>query len=225
MADETRWVWDPETRRYRDRETGRFLGARRVHTLRDRYVTHRAGQMDTFIAETVGAVDRSDRAAWRAAVRRTETLGWRRIENTLITEYVYGRGGIAAMTEADTTRLRHLLREQKRYWRAYMREAVDDPEKMTTEYMQRRARYYHRSSTGFHERGKASAWGASLPTYPGQQQCGPNCKCHWQMEESDEELRAYWRLGPADHCDDCTENSKRYNPYRITRTTETGVFT
>lgn len=211
------WAWDEAVRRFRNLTTGRFLAARRVHELRDRYVDHRVNLMDTFIADTVGGVDRTDRVAWRAAVRTVETRGWRRIENTLIAEYTYGRGGIAAMTEADTTRLRGLLREQKGYWRAYMREAEANPEKMTTRYMQNRSRYYHKAGVGFFERGRAGAWGGSMPAYPGDFECGPNCRCSLRWEEGDDEVRVYWQKAPGDSCDGCVEASKIYNPYVITR--------
>lgn len=223
---ETRWTWDPDTKRYRDRETGQFLAARRVHALRDQYVEYRTTQMRRFVEGAVEGVDRTNGVEWRAAVRRVEQGGWRRIENTLITEYVYGRGGVNAMTDADKSILRSMLRQQKTYWSGFMREALDDPEKMTTAYMANRANLYHHGSTGFFERAKARSWEVVLPAYPGDggTPCLSRCKCHWELVATDEGVEATW-VATGHPCPGCEENAQAWSPLLIAVNDEEGVYT
>lgn len=204
------WEWESKTKRFRDRQTGRFLGERKVIEMRDEYVAHRQSGMRRFVETTLGGIDPDDAQAWRTGVGRLSSLGWRRIENTLITEYVYGRGGINAMTAADRTILKGMLDTQRRYWRGFMREIRSTPQ--SVERIAARSNLYHGASRSMYERGRASAWKLSLPEYPGEQACLGNCGCAWRISRSGDEIHAYWRRGKGDSCSDCIDNERQYSP-------------
>lgn len=213
MSD-VQWVWEASTRRYRDTSSGRFVGERQALKLRDAYVESRAAQMRSFVDSTLGGIDPSDTQAWRAGVSRVNRLGWRRIENTLITEYVYGRGGINAMTAADRVILQGLINEQRAYWRGMIGEARNG--ELSVRQIGARAEMYHHASTGFYERGRARAWGIVLPAYPGDggTVCLSHCKCHWSIREAGGRIEAYW-VASGNPCPGCEQNSNAWSPYIV----------
>ncbi|WP_300267812.1 hypothetical protein [Microbacterium sp.] len=209
---EPRWVWESGTRRYRDRETGRFISERRALELRDRYVESRGAQMRGFVDGVLDGIDPTDRQAWGRAVSRVNRLGWRRIENTMITEYVYGRGGINAMTSADRAVLQSMLTEQRRYWRNFMTEARSGD--LSAKQISARAQMYHHTSTAFHERGRARAWGVVLPAEPGDggTPCLSYCKCHWSFRAIEGGVECYW-TPTGNPCPGCEQNSNAWSPF------------
>jgi len=86
-----------------------------------------------------------------------------------------------------------------------------------------RSRMYMRSSREAFERAKARAVGVPpLPAYPGDgsTRCLTNCACQWEIipEVQDDGAivyNCYWRLGPTEHCPDCIERSRQWNPYTV----------
>ena len=208
----TEWEFDTPTRRYRDTRIGRFLSAREVHALRETYVIERQAMMRAFIETSLGAIDPTDMTAWRTGVARVSRLGWRRIENTLITEYVYGRGGIHAMGAAETAELRGLLSTQRRYWRGFIAELREEPQSVGR--IAARADLYHGASRSCYERAHSRAWGIDLPAYPGDGRtvCLGHCHCRWSIRPRGDTIEATWELGAAEHCGDCQDNAARWSP-------------
>lgn len=87
-----------------------------------------------------------------------------------------------------------------------------------------RSQMYMNSSREAFERGKTRAHGVPpLPAYPGdgQTRCLTNCKCEWVFEPTETGVNCYWKLNPAEHCDDCLNNAARWNPLVQTITLET----
>lgn len=208
----SRWVWEASTRRYRDTSSGRFVGERRALELRDRYVSHRATQMRAFVDGALGDLTPGG-DGWGAGVSRVNRLGWRRIENTIITEYAYGRGGIHAMTAADRAVLQGILNEQRAYWRNMIGEARSG--ELSVRQIGARAEMYHHASTGAYERGRAAAWGIVLPAYPGDggTECLSYCKCHWSYRDgADGTVEAYW-TPTGNPCPGCSQNASAWAPY------------
>jgi hypothetical protein len=69
-----------------------------------------------------------------------------------------------------------------------------------------------------YELGKAESQGApSLPAYPGDGQtaCLGNCRCNWDIEETEDAWEATWELNDAEHCADCIANAEQWNPLRL----------
>jgi hypothetical protein len=80
----------------------------------------------------------------------------------------------------------------------------------------RRINYYHQAGRGFQARAMARSWAIKLPTYPGEQVCGPNCRCGWEITTDDGVVEATWILSTVgDSCTDCEDNALLYAPYRF----------
>lgn len=208
----SRYVWDPKARRYRDTRTGRFLARSVVMAAREDYIAGRSQRFADFLDTTLGGLDPDDLPRWRTAVARVRGLGWRRMENTLIAEYVFGRGGKHAMTLADRVVLRELLLGQRQFWNRWMAELVDSPASIAR--IRARADLYTRAARGFFERGRAEAWGIRLPAHPadGSTQCRSNCTCTWDIRRRKGRVEATWRLGSGEHCDDCLRHAAEWAP-------------
>jgi hypothetical protein len=188
-----------------------------VTRARERYIERRRARLGTFLADTLGALDPTDTLAWKAAVGRVRGLGWRRIENTMIAEYLFGRGGAKAMGAADGVILDEMLASQRRYWNGFMSELSREPMSMAR--ITQRANLYTSASRGFFERGRGVAWRIDLPAYPGDGStaCRSNCTCTWDIRERKDHIEAIWRLGAGENCDDCQRNAVEYAPLRFDR--------
>lgn len=213
------WTYDPKSRRYRNKRTGRYMSHNAIVRSRDRYIEHRSGVIDTLVSEVLdSAADVPvGSPAWHSMISQLDRIGWWEVESTFITAYVYGKGGINNMGAADYTRLNTMLSNQRRYWDGFMADIgsgqVTIEVKIST-----RMNMYTSNARSFHARGMASAWDMDLPTYPGEQDCGPNCRCSWKIRETKEGVEAYWVLGSrVNNCDGCLENADMYNPYVIER--------
>lgn len=206
------YEWDAKARRYRDSKTRRFVGKAKVMAARERYLATRAARFADFIDATLGGIDPTNLTAWRTGVARLRGLGWRRMENTMIAEFLLGRGGKHAMTSADTAHLRTLLADQRTYWNRWMGELRDDPASLAR--IRQRADLYTSASRGFFEQGRGRAWGVRLPAFPGDgsTRCLSNCKCTWDIAERQGRVEAYWRLGSGENCADCQRNAVEYSP-------------
>lgn len=139
------------------------------------------------------------------------------IKDVYLNEYMLSKGGVNMMTQADYGRIGGILNEQFRWLdnlSAELQAGKVTPGQLTT-----RARMYIESASEAFERAKAAASGLQLPAYPGdgQTQCRTNCKCYWDIQETEFTYECYWRLGVAEHCDDCIYNSSQWNPLTIPR--------
>jgi hypothetical protein len=101
MPDE-RWVWDPTTGRYRN-ERGRFLPAARLQELRDRLLEAAASGMASLADQL--AEGKQTVGDWERAMREA-------IKALFGAQYVFGRGGMDAMRDADWDRLADLVETQ-----------------------------------------------------------------------------------------------------------------
>lgn len=214
---ETRWVWEQGTRRYRDTTTGRFLSGNAARALRDEFIAYQSGETNAFITELLagtGAAPLSPEA-WQGVVAQIDPIGWRGVETTMIAEYAQGLGGLNALTTADRTALSGLLTEQRAYWDGFVAEMADGTVTSAAG-IARRVNYYHQAGRGFQARAMARSWAIELPAYPGEQACGPNCRCGWEITTDDGVVEATWILSAVgDSCTDCEDNSLLYAPYRI----------
>ena len=145
---------------------------------------------------------------WTAAMRE-------QIKTAYTQQYILGRGGVGAMSQADYGRIGGMLTEQYRYLDQFAREIAQG--KLSPGQIAMRARMYMDSATQAYERGRAAARGLRLPAYPGDgaTRCRTRCKCRWDIKETEAGYVCYWRLGRAEHCDDCLRNAAIYNPLTI----------
>jgi len=145
------------------------------------------------------------------------TLNFREeLKTTYINQYLAGRGGLEAMTQADWGSIGGMLQNQYRYMNNFAADIAAG--RLSPAQVEARMRLYTNSATQSFERGKSRAMGVpTMPQYPGDgsTRCRSNCKCNWNIVETDTEWQCTWQLNPAEHCPDCITNSQRWNPLVI----------
>lgn len=184
----------------------------------DRRVTPSDTMRDRYINQALPEVERLAGAVAGGNMRTTQWVEGMReqIRRTYLSEYMLSKGGRENMTSEDWGRLGGLLQNQYRYLSGF--EADLKAGTMTEAQIQQRAQLYIKSARQAYERGQVAQLGMpALPAYPGdgQTQCVTNCQCHWEITETEDEWRAYWTLGAAEHCPDCVAHSKEWAPYRL----------
>ncbi|HML23552.1 MAG TPA: hypothetical protein PKD09_17985 [Aggregatilinea sp.] len=137
-------------------------------------------------------------------------------------QFVVGHGGTReGIKRTDYLRLGPELKKQYRYLDRFAGEiAKRAGNGQSIEFAVERAKLYARST-------QASMWRAavpvSLPQVPrdGTTQCLTNCRCRLDFKYErgrDGEVTAvlvYWKLNPAEHCEDCLYLSRSWNPKRV----------
>ncbi|MCB0039470.1 MAG: hypothetical protein KDI56_02075 [Xanthomonadales bacterium] len=205
------WQYDPRSRRYRDLRTGRYIGPDDLRELRDRFA-------DALKQET-------DRLAQRLFDREITIQVWtlemrRLIKNSFIAQYAAAVGGTQNMTAADYGRIGAMLSSQNtgQYW--YLQrfaEAIAEG-RLSEAQIRARAALYMGASVQAFERGKAASFGdLRLPALPGDGStiCLTNCRCEWLISETTTAWYCTWSLGAAEHCPDCLERAKMWQPYVV----------
>lgn len=201
------WTWDTKSRRYRNTETGRWLSHRAVADLRDEFAEVQRAWAD----QSTAALARGD---W--TVRRWELEIQDRLKRVFLAEYMLGRGGKRAMTQADYLRVGEMLRDQYVWLRGFALDIQDG--KLSEGQISARTQMYHESAIQAFERGKAVAYDDELilPAYPGDGRtpCRSRCRCRWSIRETRTRWKAYWRRSPKmESCSGCIGRERQYNPY------------
>lgn len=198
------WTYNRQQAIYRKGNRG--ITPLAVVNARNAAITASMPGADALTARMVtGAITLQD---WQAGMRE-------QIKTLYLQQYMLGRGGLDAMTQADYGRVGGMLTEQYRYLDNFAREIAQG--KLSPAQIAMRARMYLDSSTQAYERGKAAARGLRLPAYPGDggTRCRTKCKCRWDIRNTEAGYVCYWRLGHAEHCEDCVRNAAMWNPLVI----------
>lgn len=198
-----RFTYNPQTHRYRDTSTGRFVSEATVRQQLAQYEGARK-EIGTQLASQLSSGGTAKE--WLLQMRQELKL-------TYTAEYMLGRGGRSAMTAADWGKLGSMLRTQYTFLDAFAREVAAG--NLSEARIAARARMYFDSATQAYERARTSARGMpDLPAYPGDgsTECKSNCKCSWTIEETKTAWRCRWTLGPTEHCDTCTTRSAQWSP-------------
>lgn len=208
MASETYpdgFTWSKSTRRYRDKATGRFVPGRSIQNLRDAFVA----SQEQFVTDLAASL------ADGMMLRRWEAEMWDRIKIAYDAEFLAGRGGRNAITNADRSAMARMLKKQRGFLRNFANDIAGG--EMTEAAIANRSKLYVRSARQAFERGKARAWGIRLPAYPadGSSECMANDRCSWEIVDRPTKVDAYWRLSVAEHCSTCIDRASRWSPYTI----------
>jgi hypothetical protein len=200
------WVWDTTSRRYRNVDTGRWLSHKTITTMRNDLAAAQRDWADTAASALV-------RGDW--TVRRWELEIRERLKTIYLSEYMLGRGGKNAMTQADYGRVGNLLKTQYDFLRGFALDIQDG--QLSEAQIAARTQMYHESSIQAFERGKAVAYDAELilPAYPGDGRtpCRARCKCRWSIRETKTAWKATWLRSKAESCTGCITRSQIYNPF------------
>ena len=202
-----RWQWSTSASRYRDTTTGRFVAAATIQNLRDTFIVARMERTDQLAAQL--ASGQRTIQEWVLAMRDEVRL-------TYSSEYVFGRGGINAMTPSDWGRLGQAIRNQYGYLQTFAADIAAG--QLSEGQIRARAHHYVGSAVQAFERGKGIARGwPDLPAYPGDGQttCFGNCRCFWNLVRT-EDGRGWdctWVTSEDEReCEDCVANGKRWAP-------------
>jgi hypothetical protein len=220
--EDSSWDWDRKSRRYRGKDTGRYMSHGQVTNLRDKYTDARRTTIRSLVRETLPLNAKADPLSWNVGVRVLREKGWREVERSMIAQYTFGRGGTNAMTSADRVIVQQMLRDQKGYWDRFMMEALQSPD-MSMEYAANRATMYADASTAFYERGRETAFDIRLPGHPGDggTECLSRCRCSWEIVERKTKVEAIWHANGGDNvCDGCRGRAAQWSLLTFERVTE-----
>lgn len=203
------WTWDNALHQYRGRD-GRFLSIAQAVALRDEFndrYKERLGDIHHRLFDKEISIQQ-----WEIEMRDN-------IKTVFVAQYMLGRGGRDSMTQSDYGRLGLMLRKQYGFLRNFAQEIASGRYTVNgIGAVAARANMYIEASSQAFERGKAEGYGLPrLSQYPGDgnTQCKANCRCHLDIKEGDKAWQVFWRLGKAEHCQDCVELSKRWNPLEV----------
>lgn len=204
MTDTTQsnYTYDPVSKRFRAPD-GRYIAASEVLRLRDTIISAKVGRT-AFLVDSLYAGTLSP--AGFVLTMRDE------IKRTVLMEYMLGRGGVNAMTQADYTRVGAMTKVQYRHLNTFARQIINGD--VSESRARQRAAMYIDTSRAAYGRGQAEAWNVDLPDYPGLH---PNCACYWELVQDGNDVRAYWNTASANPCPDCEDRESRWNPLVITR--------
>lgn len=202
------WTWDATSHRYRNTATGQYIGQKQMTALRDLFV-ERKQEAATELAH--------DLANGRMNLQEFEIAFRREIKSVFVDQYVLAKGGRNAMTASDWGAVGRIVRDQYAYARDFAQDIANG--KLSQAQIASRVMAYFNSSTQAFEQGRSASYGVpTLPEYPadGQQRCRHNCKCRWEIRETDDAWECTWRMeSTAEHCESCSENAGRWNPLVI----------
>ena len=138
------------------------------------------------------------------------------IRNGMTSKYMFGVGGKNVLDISDINALKKLIKGQWTYFQKFAEEVKN--KELTGSKILQRIRMYGEAATQGYEQAKAKSHAIKLPEYPadGNQRCYSNCRCHWELDDDGDYVKAYWRLNPvAEHCDSCVNNSRKWKPLRV----------
>lgn len=200
-----RWQFDQAAKNYRDLSTGRFLPRQTIIDLRDGLLESRVSATKSLA--TALAHGQIDLPSWQTGMRAVS-------RDTAMAEYLFGRGGINAMTQTDYGRVGALVKEQYQFLANFAAD-VSGGTLSEPQIAARAAMYAHAGVTA-HSIGKEASYGGTLqlPAHPGEgTTCRSQCRCHWSITEGPEAWVATWVRHGAQSCGVCRDRAAQYNPY------------
>lgn len=205
------WTYSRSARRFRDAATGRFLSASKAIDLRDGFQERRRSDV---AALTRQLADQS------LSVQDWERQLAQAIREIHTAQFAFGRGGLNAMTPADWAAAADLVETQRAYLRGFARDVAAGL--LSEAQITARAKLYYGSSVHAYERGRASAFGVSLPAYPadGSTPCKSSCRCRWQLADKGDEIHATWKLQAGESCSGCKSRAASWSPLVISKASD-----
>lgn len=206
------WTWNQNTKRYREKATGRFVGQKKMTDLRNDFIVRQKERL------AAGSNTLTDQLAAGDITIQRWVLDQRQIiKETYVDQYVLGKGGRNNMTQVDWGRVGAEIKKQYGFLQGFGQDIADG--KMSVAGIKARSGLYIDSSTQMFELGRSASFGLTLPEHPadGSQICKSNCKCEWVIVEFDDRFEATWMLNPAEHCDTCLGNAGRWDPLIVSK--------
>lgn len=203
------WVWETRLKRYRNTQTGRFIGVDQMQDLRVEFMDRQKQVMQRYVQNYLDG---------DITIRRLEINVQDALKQTYIDMYAMGAGGRNNMTQADWGRIGAMLKEQYGQG-SYLENLIAqiDRGEISPAQANARLKMYVNSANEALWRGHTREL-PRLPAYPGDGStvCLTNCQCTWEIIPVEDGFDCYWRLGIAEHCPDCVWRSQNWNPLHIT---------
>jgi len=181
-----------------------------LHTVR--------GGFEERVAELAGQL-----AEGEITIGEWEILMRDEVRNLHLNALILSHGGdVGSISYADWGLAGYYIRQQYGYLRGYgqaiqLRDALALAAlavPYTQKYLSYRSKLYSGAAVATFYQSLAMGM---LPQVPrdGQTRCKMNCKCELRFEPGDTHgtVNVYWDLRPAEHCEDCIELNKAWNPY------------
>lgn len=164
MADSTKWAFDQRVKRYRNLDSGKYIARATINKMRDDFADKaraKIGGLAASLADKSLSVQ-----AWEVAMREA-------IKTATGAQYVYGRGGLNIMEQADWGRAGSMTKEAYGYLRGFAEQIAAG--ELSEKQINARSALYLNSTVNAYERGRAASFGINLPAYPadGGTQCVP----------------------------------------------------
>jgi hypothetical protein len=195
------WTYDSASKRYRGAD-GRYLSPKQMVGLRDAFTDKmKARAADLAQSRSEGTLSAN---AWEREMRSL-------VKACHIDMAALGRGGRRQMAPADWGRVGAAVKQQYQYLGRF----ADDTANLSEAQVRARAGLYVEAATAAYERGRAAAFEVTLPQHPGDGStaCGANCRCHWDLQETEQGVEARWVVNAgAESCADCLGNGAQWNP-------------
>jgi hypothetical protein len=207
MAKRPLWVWDDTAKRYRETETGRWIGINKMQELRNEYLEQQKAIMRNKVEEYLANPTKTGVKQLNKDLREI-------IKQTNTDMYALGAGGRNGLSHRDWGTIGALDKEQYKYLNGLVDQIAKG--KITPAQANARLKMYVNSSNEALWRGYTNEL-PKMPAYPGDgsTQCLTNCQCTWEIVPVEGGFNCYWRLGPAEHCDDCVQRAGEWNPLFI----------
>lgn len=203
------WVWDSASKRYRESESGRYIGAAKMVEYRDTFTDRQIERTDMLVDSLVkGDITIQQ---WELAMREA-------IKETYLAQYSAAKGGRQGMTKRDYGINGAALKQQyNKYLRPFTQEIKDgkytgqDLDSIAAR-LKVRSGMYIDSSTKMYERGRSEALGVpKLPHYPGDgsTECITRCRCTLVWSERLNGWVVKWvRDKESETCETCKRRDK-----------------
>ena len=199
------WVWEDDLKRYRSTTTGQFIGVNQMQDLRVDFLAQQKVVMQSHVEDYL----RGD-----ISIRRLEINLQNTLKETYIDMYSLGAGGRNNLSQRDWGKIGAMLKKQYGQ-NGYMKGLLEqiNSGQITPAQANARLKMYVNSANQALWKGITRDM-PELPAYPGDGStvCLTNCQCTWEIVPVEGGFNCYWRLGVAEHCEDCVQRSQEWNP-------------
>lgn len=205
MSDPTIYVWDAVSKRYRNTVNGRYVSERSLVGLRDEFIESQIRIVDNLSQSLIDG---------NLTVQAWETEMTNRLRKSYTAEFLAGRGGKNAISQADYDTIEAMVRNQQGYLRGFAEDIAT--KNLSEAQITARARLYAESSRQAFERGKAATYGFVPPAVPGDGStlCKTRCRCWTTIKDKPDRWEFTWHVqGSAESCATCLDRGSRWNPY------------
>lgn len=190
---------------YRNDDTGELLSSEYIRAYVDEISAAGAEQVTNAVSEDMSIAD------FMTAMKLE-------IKTSTIQQYLLGRGGRSAMTQADWGSIGRMLRLQYKEMRNL--QAALDEGRLSVLETRRRVRLHFAKTREAYERANAKAFGLpTLPAYPGDltSECQAGDQCHWRIVKLDGpgNFLAFWETSPVENCTTCIDRHAAWHPLEI----------